>query len=55
MGGGGGGRREGGASMIRKFFFSFSFLSFLLLFNLIQFKNFNHPERGDFVVVMAGS
>ena len=23
--------------------------------NSIQFKNFNHPTRGSFVVVMAGS
>ena len=28
---------------------------FCLLLNSIQFKNFNHPTRGNFVVVMAGS
>ena len=28
---------------------------FSLQFNSIQFKNFNHPTRGNFVVVMAGS
>ena len=27
----------------------------LFQFNSIQFKNFNHPTRGNFVVVMAGS
>ena len=27
----------------------------VIQFNSIQFKNFNHPTRGNFVVVMAGS
>ena len=30
-------------------------ICYMDVFNSVQFKNFNHPTRGNFVVVMAGS